>query len=45
MIKKIIKDILKLIHDPTLSDEAKYHLILAHNELMKVYENDRDHSL
>ena len=36
-IKNLIKEILKLLRDPTVSDEAKYRLTLAHNELMKIY--------
>ena len=37
MIKKLIKEILELLRDPTLDKEAKYHLTVAHNELMKIF--------
>ncbi len=38
-VTDIIKEVLELLRE-TKDKESKYHLVMAHNELMKVYENE-----
>lgn len=41
-IKDIIKALQDMLHDPTYSKEDKYHIVLAHNQLMEVFINDQE---
>lgn len=39
-LKEIIKELQRLIHDKRYDNEDKYHMAMAHNALMKVFEKE-----
>ena len=41
-IKDILISLQEMLHDPAFDKQDKYHIVLAHNELMKVFEHDQE---
>lgn len=39
-IREILKELLKKLHNPEYSEEDKYRIVVAYNELMRVFEHN-----
>lgn len=41
-LRDVLKALQQMLHDPDYSAEDKHRIVLAHNQLMKVFEHDQE---
>ena len=41
-LTEILRELQKMLHDSEYTIEDKYHIVMAHNELMEVFNHDKE---